>query len=206
MKKCRNCRTTNTPNSYRCINCGSSIFERKTTGIVLFIFAVYSLFSYFVVVLLPWRIQAENSGGDPSVLIFGYLLQVVFVVVSLYYSYRLWPSGYDWFMKLLGKEIPEDKSGAYRGREQEKTTSPVPVQHISRATKQCLECKAMNPEIAKFCYSCRSPFKRAQTVKETIAPPKEKKLEATDTCPNCGIEQMASEQKFCYNCGNEINE
>ncbi|MHA1912535.1 MAG: double zinc ribbon domain-containing protein [Candidatus Kariarchaeaceae archaeon] len=215
MKKCRNCRTTNSSNVYRCINCGSLAFERKTTGIILFIFAIYSFVNYITIVLLPWESQVDLTGGDPSTLVFYYLLQIAFIAVSLIYSYRVWPSGFDWVMKLLGKKVPKDQktglkdqSAIFRSREQVKPTTPVTVHQNIHATKQCPECKAMNPDIAKFCYSCSRPFQRAQTVKETIAPPtvESEKQETTNSCPNCGVEQMASEQKFCYNCGYEINE
>jgi hypothetical protein len=205
MKKCRKCRTTNTSNVYRCINCGSSIFERKTTGIILFIFAVYSLFNYFTFAFFSWKTQLELTDGDSSTIIFFYLFQMTLAIISFLFSYRLWPSGYNWLFRMLGKEIPEDQSATFQSREYEKTMTPVPVHQKVQTTKQCSECKAMNPEIAKYCYSCSKPFSKVQTVKETIAPPTLEKQETTEKCLNCGVKKMTSEQKFCFNCGYEIS-
>lgn len=206
MKKCRKCRSSNTSNVYRCINCGSPAFERKATGIILMIVAVYTLFSYFAIVFQPWKTTKSMSGDDTTVIIMSYFLHIILMLLSSLYSYRLWPSGYDWLSKLLGKKISEDKSATFTKPKDEKPPVSVPVFQTSQATKQCTECKSMNPEIAQFCYSCGAGLKKVQSVVETISPPKDETQEITDTCPSCGINQITSDQNFCFSCGHQINE
>ena len=121
MKKCRNCRTNNSSNVNRCINCGSANFERKTTGIVFLIFAVFSLFNYITLVFSPWETQLEHAQGEPDTLIYAYIFQMGLVITSLLFSYRIWTSGYDWLFRKLGKvhRLIMIKTNLWQGRYQE---------------------------------------------------------------------------------------